>query len=117
MPRASSTSSTRPAAGGSRPPNTPSGYKPFEPEGIIRSLATGGKCALINLLRKDKHRFLVIVNQDFINPMPLSMAWRDSVHMGRVGRDGAVTMLGEPNLAEQVEAGDAVILIWRDAPK
>jgi hypothetical protein len=95
-------------------PNTPAGYKPFEPEGIIRSLATGGKCALINLLRKDKHRFLVIVNQDFLQPMPLSVRWDPQTRLGRVGRDGSVAMLPRPNLDTVVEPGDAAILMWQD---
>jgi hypothetical protein len=95
----------------------PEPMKPYEPSGAITALQAGGKGAVVSILWKDDLRFLVIVNQDFINPMPLSMAWKPSVHMARVGRDGAVTMLAQPSLTEQVEAGDAVMLVWRDAPK
>jgi len=93
-------------------PDTPDGYKPFQPEEVIESLTTGGKGALVNCLRKGNHRFLVVVNQDFLATMPLEVRWKPRTPMGRVHKDGHVTVLTKSVLKVDVEPGDAVILMW-----
>jgi hypothetical protein len=95
-------------AGSPLPPET----KPYEPRGGIRSLTAGGKGAVVSELWKGNYRFLVIVNRDYIEPMPLSVTWRESTRVGLVQKDGSVKMLGEAELKRDVEPGDAAILMW-----
>ena len=98
-------------AGSPLPPET----KPYEPRGGILSLTAGGKGAVVSELWKDNYRFLVIVNQDYLEPMPLSVTWRDRLAVGLVQKDGSVKMLAEPSLKMEVEPGDAAILMWMAA--
>ena len=95
---------------GTTPP--PPEVKPLEPRGGILTLSAGGKGAIVSELWKDKCRFLVIVNQDYLEPMPLSVTWRKRANMGLVQKDGSVKMLPEPSLKMDVEPGDAAILMW-----
>ena len=95
-------------AGAPLPPET----KPYEPRGPITSLSAGGKGAVVSELWKDNYRFLVIVNQDYLQTMPLSMTWQESLRVGLVGKDGSVKMLDKPSLDINVDPGDAAILMW-----
>ena len=93
------------------------GYQAYKPSGPIQSLATGNKNALVNCLQKEAYRFLVIVNQDFLEPMPLSVSWRADIPIGRVQRDGSVQMLNQASLETNVDPGDAAILMWMASDK
>jgi len=59
----------------------------------------------------------VIVNQDYLEPMPLSVTWRDRQAVGLVQKDGSVQMLEGNSLQTQVGPGDALILMWEVLPK
>jgi len=91
---------------------TPAEVKPYEPRGPITSLSAGGKGAIVSELWKDDYRFLVIVNQDYLEPMPLKVAWKGGTAVGLVARDGAVRMLAKRGLEMQVDPGDTAILMW-----
>jgi hypothetical protein len=95
-------------AGSPLPPET----KSYEPRGGIQSLTAGGKGAIVSELWKDNYRFLVIVNQDYLQPMPLSVTWQESMRVGLVQKDGSVKMLDKPSLDINVDPGDAAILMW-----
>jgi hypothetical protein len=95
---------------GTMPP--PPEIKPYEPRGGILSLEAGNKGTIVSELWKDNYRFLVIVNQDYLEPMPLSVTWRDRMRVGLVQKDGSVQMLPEASLKMDVEPGDAAILMW-----
>ena len=97
---------------GTAPP--PPEVKPYEPRGGILTLEAGGKGAIVSELWKDNYRFLAIVNQDYLEPMPLGVTWRDRLAVGLVQKDGSVKMLPEPRLDMQVDPGDAAILMWQD---
>jgi len=90
------------------PPET----KPYEPRGGILTIEAGGKGAIVSELWKDNYRFLVIVNQDYLQTMPLSMTWQESLRVGLVGKDGSVKMLDKPSLDINVDPGDAAVLMW-----
>ena len=98
-------------------PNRPKGYEAYKPSGVIQSLTVGARGALINSLSKDSYRFLVIVNQDFLAPMPLDLTCQPQARVGRVQKDGTVRALGEPRLKCEVDPGDAVILMWMTTSK
>ena len=77
----------------------------------------GNQGAVVSHLKKDNHRFLVIVNQDYLDPMPLSLGWKQGRRVGEVRKDGAVQMLEGNSLQTQVGPGDALILMWEAPPK
>ncbi len=95
---------------GTTPP--PPEVKPYEPRGGIKSLTAGGKGAVVSELWKDKYRFLAVVNQDYLQTMPLSVTWQESMRVGLVGKDGGVKMLDKPSLEINVDPGDAAVLMW-----
>ena len=97
-------------AGANRPPEV----EALQPRGGILTLEAGGQGAIVSELWKDNYRFLVIVNQDYLEPMPLSATWRDRLAVGLVQKDGSVKMLPEPKLDMRVDPGDAAILMWQD---
>jgi len=99
-------------AGGTPPPPE---VKVYEPRGGIQSLTTGGKGAIVSELWKDNYRFLVIVNQDYLQPMPLNVTWQELMRVGLVQKDGSVKMLDKPSLDINVDPGDAAILMWMAA--
>ena len=100
---------------GTTPP--PPEVKPFEPRGGILTLDAGNKGAIVSELWKGNYRFLVIVNQDYLETMPLSVTWKKSMQVGLVQKDGSVTMQAQPTLTMDVEPGDAAILMWVVTPR
>jgi hypothetical protein len=90
----------------------PAPMKPYEPSGVIQTLQAGGKGAVVSALWKDKLRFFIILNQDFLEPMPLAMSWQKPTRMHQVQKDGSVAALEASDMQMQVDPGDAVILLW-----
>lgn len=97
---------------GNHPPPKTIPWKPYEG---ITTLEAGNKGAVVSQLKKDNHRFLVIVNQDYLDSMPLSLGWKQDWRVGTVRKDGVVQMLEANSLQTQVGPGDALILMW-EAP-
>ena len=100
-------------AGANRPPEV----EALQPRGGILALEAGNKGAIVSELWKGNHRFLVIVNQDYLDPMPLGVTWRDRQAPGSVRKDGRVQMLEGNSLQTLVGPGDALILMWEVLPK
>lgn len=94
---------------GSTLPRGPRPWKPFEG---ITALEAGNKGAVVTNLARDTYRFLVVVNQDYLQPMPLSVEWKNQMSVGSVQKDGSVQMLEGSSLHVQVAPGDAAILMW-----
>ena len=95
----------------------PQQVKPYEPRGGITAVSAGGNGAIVSELWKDDYRFLVIVNQDYLNPMPLDVQWRSGMQVGSVQKDGPVQALDGSSMQMQVDPGDAAILMWTAAGK
>lgn len=93
--------------------SVPKSTRPYEPLEPITALKAGGKGAVVAEFSKDTYRFLVIVNQDYLEPMPLAVRWKPPTVLGSVQKDGGVTILARPGLEANVDPGDAVILAWR----
>ena len=98
-------------------PNMPEGFRAYEPKGVVKSLQVGPKGAIVSVFHKANDRFFVIVNQDFIEPMPLKATLSNSSPIGVVGHDGSVEMLDKPELDMQVLPGDALILMYQVSDK
>jgi hypothetical protein len=98
---------------GAKPPK---GTTPWKPYGGITSVEAGNKGAVVSSLKKANHRFLVVVNQDYLDPVPLSLRWKSGMAVGSAQKDGTVQMLEGSSLQTQVGPGDALILMW-EVPK
>lgn len=77
----------------------------------IKVLDTNGANALVSLLEKGDTNFLIIVNKDFLNSMHLSFYGDDTVK--RVLKDGTIVSANAYESSIEVEAGDAVIYMFR----
>ncbi len=77
----------------------------------VRVLETSDGGAIVSVLEKNKRRFLVIVNRDFLNPMKLTTVTDDTVQ--RVQKDGTLVKANayEPTL--EVDPGDIVVYTWQ----
>jgi len=91
----------------------PPGTKAYKPAKPITKLEAGPNGAVAAELAKDRLRFLVVVNQDFMTSMPLELAWDPSVHMGLVDKDGSVKPVRRSALKTELDPGDAAILMWQ----
>lgn len=76
----------------------------------IRELQTSGGGAVVSLLEKGKHRFLVIVNRNFQNSMKLTIATDEKVK--RVLNDGTIIKANRYSNNLEVDPGDAAIFTW-----
>ena len=93
----------------------PAGTTPYRPASPVTSLKTEGDGAIVSLLARDKHRFLVIVNRDFQHPMPTTIEFDRNAKVHRVGKDATFQSLDSPRPTPTVEPGDALIFTW-DVP-
>lgn len=76
----------------------------------IQSLSTKGTGAVVSLLQKGSHTFLVIVNRDFIHPMELNIHCDPQVK--RVLKDGSLVPANAYLDTLEVEPGDVMIYTW-----
>ena len=100
---------------GTTPP--PPQVERYEPRSGILTIDAGNKGAIVSELTKDTCRFLVIVNQDYLGSMPLSVGWKPGLLMGSVQKDGSVQMIDGAAIQTVVGPGDALILMCESKPK
>jgi hypothetical protein len=93
----------------------PSGTTPYHPASPVASLKTEGDGAIVSLLARDKHRFLVIVNRDFQHPMPTTIEFEQGKQVDRVEKDATLRPLDGSAQRVNVDPGDALIVTW-DVP-
>lgn len=89
--------------------NIPAGTQRLSklPEGI-KKLSIKGEGAIVSVLEKAGHRFIVIVNRDFINPMKLTI--KGSNMLEKLSHDGIILNTGRHSSFE-IEAGG--VLVYR----
>ena len=90
----------------------PRGTRAYQPGEYVPEVKTAGQGAVVALLSNGGRQFLVVVNRDLHEPMPLSAAagGLDGVRPGGQGRDAARG--GRPSHEAKVEPGDVYILTW-----
>lgn len=89
----------------------PKGTKAFEPFPPFKEVKTPKGGAVISHLEKDGATFLVVVNRDYKNAMNLNITLDSGAKVGKVGKDGAVTMVKGNWIQETVTPGDAAIFM------
>jgi hypothetical protein len=90
----------------------PAGATPYHPASPVASLKTEGNGAIVSLLARDKHRFLVIVNRDFQHPMPTTIEFDHDAKVQRVEKDASLQPVESQRQSITVDPGDALIFTW-----
>jgi hypothetical protein len=89
----------------------PAGTTRYSPADPVKFLETEGTGAVVSLLEKDKQRFLVIVNRDIVNPMPLRVSFDAKAGVNVAGRDGSLKAASADYTATS-EPGDVTVFAW-----
>jgi hypothetical protein len=74
-------------------------------------LDTGGRGAVVSLLEKGRSRYLVIVNRDYREALPLTVELKKKARVREERKDGKSEKVSR-TLVRQVEPGDVVVLRW-----
>jgi hypothetical protein len=91
----------------------PHGTTHYTPAAPVKSLETQGTGAVVSLLEKDKQRFLVVVNRDIHQPMPLAVAFDPAAGVRIAGRDGTLKPIDADGAARrELEPGDIAVFTW-----
>jgi hypothetical protein len=76
----------------------------------VQVLETGDGGAIVSVLEKEDHQFLVIVNRDFLNPMKLTVVVDERVK--KILKDGTLVQANAYTPTVEVDPGDVVIYTW-----
>lgn len=89
----------------------PRGTKPFVPFPPFSGVRTEGKGAVVSRFENGGATYLMVVNRDYRNPMPLEIVLEPGAKVNRVNREGiAVPVKGE-RIRETVPPGDAAVFV------
>jgi hypothetical protein len=94
---------------------TPIGTRTFAPIKPITEIKTEGAGAVVSLLAAADRHFLVIVNRDLDQPMPLEVRWEPAVTKSLVNKNGTLEPAAGQIHRTTVEPGDVDILAWSDS--
>jgi hypothetical protein len=90
----------------------PRGTRAYQAAAPVRKVTTKGQGAVVSLLSNGGRRFLVVVNRDVNERMPLAVALEEGTVVDRVDQNGTLlTVTGRLHLAS-VGPGDAHVLTW-----
>ncbi len=78
--------------------------------GPVKVLETGDAGAIVSVLEKDRRRFLVIVNRDFLNPMKLTIMLDPAVQ--KVQKNGLLVPADVYTHTLEVDPGDVLVYTW-----
>lgn len=90
----------------------PSGTTPYHLASPLMSLKTEGDGAIVTVLARDKHRFLIVVNRDFQHSMPTAIEFEQGKPVQRVEKDATLHPLDGSAQRVNVDPGDALIFTW-----
>jgi hypothetical protein len=95
--------------------NAPRGTRAFEPKAPIVTLSTGPTGGLVAFLIKNEIRYLVIVNRNLSETMPLKVTFGPNPKISEFGKDGIAHPLDATEYVSQVNPGDIRVLSWMAA--
>lgn len=90
----------------------PAGTKQYEPQAPVLSLKTGGAGAVVSILSQPERRYLVIVNRDINNNLPLSIRFDAAVGVARLDKAPEVQPLRDGAFDGELSPGDICIFTW-----
>jgi hypothetical protein len=89
----------------------PRGTKPFAAFPPFREVRTEGQGAVVSRLEYGGATYLVVVNRDFQNPMPLAITLDPGAKVGRVNKEGNSVRVKGNRTRETVPPGDAAVFV------
>jgi hypothetical protein len=91
----------------------PHGTTRYTPAAPVKSLETRGTGGVVSLLEKGKQRFLVVVNRDIHQSMPLTASFDPAAQVRIAGRDGALEPIDASGATQrELEPGDVAVFSW-----
>jgi hypothetical protein len=93
----------------------PDGTIPFQPVSPIRQVKTAGSGAVVSRLANGNRQFLVIVNRDILQPLPVEVEWEAGATVQQVAKDGSLQALSDRRVQAEIEPGGLRVLTWVDS--
>ena len=87
----------------------PKGTKPFAPFPPFREVRTEGTGAVVSHLENGGATYLMVVNRDYIHPMPLDIILDPGAKVSRVNRKGVDVPVKGERIRETVGPGDVAL--------
>lgn len=99
----------------SRPGHTgtlPRGTQAYQPEAPVTKVETGGTGAVISHLAKGTQRAVVVVNRDFLHPMPFTLTFDGTAGLREFRKDGTTADLTGREWKRNLAPGDIAVVVW-----
>jgi hypothetical protein len=99
----------------SRPGHTgtpPRGTQAYQAVPPVTKVETGGAGALISHLTKGTRRAVVLVNRDFLNPMPFTLTFDGTPGLREFRKDGTTADISGREWKSNLAPGDIAVVIW-----
>jgi hypothetical protein len=90
----------------------PPGTRRYAPAPPVQSLTTEGEGAVVSQMSNGDRRFLVVVNRDINNGMPLDLAFEPGAGARVLKKDGSFGDTVRTRARIAIAPGDAVIFAW-----
>lgn len=90
----------------------PIGTRPYQPTAPVRQVTTNGQGAVVSHLSNAGRQFLVVVNRDVDEPMPLTVALDGTTPVHRVAKGGSLQRVLNAAVEARIEPGDIFVLTW-----
>jgi hypothetical protein len=87
----------------------PKGTRPFVPFAPFTEVTTGGKGAVVSRIENDGAMYLVVVNRDYRNEMPLTAAFDRDAKIKRIGKNGGKISIKAGAVSGSVPPGDMAV--------
>jgi hypothetical protein len=98
------------AHAGNNLPNGTSRYTPAAPVKLLETEGDGG--AVVSLLERGQRRFLVVVNRDLHNKLPVKASFDASADVHAAAKDGSIKPLENSSASSSLEPGDVAVFTW-----
>ncbi len=87
----------------------PKGTSRFESFAPFSDVTTGGKGAVVSHIENGGMTYLVVVNRDYQNEMPLSINFDKDAKVRRIGKNGGKLAIGADKVTGSVPPGDMAV--------
>ncbi len=87
----------------------PKGTKPFVPFAPFNTVTTGGKGAVVSRIENGGTTYLIVVNRDYQNEMPLTVAFDKSAKIKRIGKNGGKLSIKAGAVSGSIPPGDMAV--------
>ncbi|HWB03304.1 MAG TPA: beta-galactosidase [Verrucomicrobiales bacterium] len=99
----------------SRPGHTgtlPRGTQAYQPAAPVTKVETSGTGAVISHLVKGAQRAVVLVNRDFLQPMPFTLTFDGTLGLREFRKDGTTADIAGREWKRDLAPGDIAVVVW-----